>query len=119
VGEQNAVHFQRRALAKATMHLMFPPSPKRRTLCQMGSRLKAITHLLSLQNPRRCEAAALEINSIATEIFQACLWEICMSLKFVLVQQGFLESLMNVVSGRWPSTIQPREHADFQFAFLI
>jgi hypothetical protein len=40
-------------------------------------------------------------------------------IEFVLVQQGFPESLMNVVSGRWPSTTQLREHVDFQFAFLI
>ena len=47
------------------------------------------------------------------------LGDLYISLKFVLVQQGFPKLLMNVGPGRWPSTTQLREHVDFQFAFLI
>ena len=114
VEEQKVVHFHCRELAKATMDLIFPPPPKRRDLCQMGSRLMAKTHQLSPQDPRRCKAVALGNNSIATETFLGCLWKI---LKFVLVEQGFLKLLMNVVSEQWPSTILPREHVAFHLCF--
>ena len=65
------------------------------------------------------QTAALGLNSIATEFFLGCLWEICISLRFVLVQQGCLRLLPSLVLGRWPSIIQLPEHAIFQFAFLI
>ena len=77
----------------------------------------AKTHQLSPQDPRRCKAVALGNNSIATETFLGCLWKICASLKFVLVEQGFLKLLMNVVSEQWPSTILPREHVAFHLCF--
>ena len=63
------------------MHLMFPPPPKRRDLCQMGSRLMAKTHQLSPQDPGRCKAVALGNNSIATETFLGCLWKICIIIE--------------------------------------
>jgi hypothetical protein len=65
------------------------------------------------------QTAALGLNSIATEFFLGCLWEICISLRFVLGQQGWLRVLARLVLGRWPSIIQLPEHAIFQFAFLI
>ena len=74
------------SVGKATMHLMFPPSPKRRTLCRQGRRLKATTNQLSLEKPRRCEAATLGGQSKRNRI----------SVSHFLMMQRFLFNLESI-----------------------
>ena len=84
VGEPKVMHFQRRVMANATMHLMFPPSPKRRTSLRRGSRNPICFHCRNRGNAKQKRSCSIQLQSdFFWDVFGRFVHDLCWFCKAI------------------------------------